>query len=101
MAVNIIFAVLGFTGFAFGAISMTRLAYWHRHLTRIRIVVAYKGRSRINRPIIDWVRWGESADKDKAARGHVIYNVGKTTVAVLEPLHKDATKVVDKVVKPK
>ena len=87
---------IGAFGIAIGAASAYRLSRWERLLRRSRIVVAYKGRVKMNRPLLDWLVWARSADKDKQTTGHAIYKMGGTTIAVLEPVAKDHGKAVTK-----
>lgn len=61
-------------------------------LRRARIAVSYKGRTKINRPIYDWLSWCARIDKDKQSTGQFIYIQGGTKIAVLERVNKSHGK---------
>ena len=96
---TLIFSAITIVSLLIGSACTYRLYKWERLLRRARIAVAFKGKTKINRPLLDWMTWCRSADKDKHATGQVIYKLGGTTIAVLEPIARSHGKTVTKPVK--
>lgn len=97
--IDIFCVTFGMVSLALALYCVIRLYRWERMLRRARIVIFFKGKSKINRPLIDWLRWCQSADKDKEQRGQAVYKMGGTTVAVLQPVSASHGKTVTKPVK--
>lgn len=93
-SVSYIILTIGLLGLAFGLLCALRLYHWERIFRRCRIVIAYKGKATINRPLADWAQWARSVDKDKHANGQVIYRGGHVSVAVLEPRQPTKAKTI-------
>lgn len=84
-----IYLALGFvTGFA---VVVACYAWWHaarwaKLIAYARIVVEYKGKVKVDAPLREWALWCEQTRKDKsqpaAMRGHVMYAVGGTRIAL-------------------
>lgn len=86
MLLDIISITLGLIGLSFGLLCALRLYRWERQLRGGRIAIAYKGKVKLNAPLIDWFNWINSLDRDRNATGHTIYKLGSTTVAILKRL---------------
>lgn len=81
---------------AFSSVVLLRLYRFEQLLKRARIVIAYKGKVKVNRPLDDWLRWCFQADKDRGANGQVMYQLGGTSIAVMEKTAKDHGKITTK-----
>lgn len=79
IALIIIFA-LGVIAFVLGL----RLYYWEKQLQGARIVIAYKGRTKMNPRLIDWLLWSKQLDSDHRVNGQVVYRNGGTTIAIVK-----------------
>lgn len=80
----IISMIIGVVGVSFGLACGYRLFQWERQLRGARIAIAYKGRVKMDAPLIDWFKWCNSLDRDKRTSGHTIYKMNATTVAILK-----------------
>lgn len=81
--------VLGFiTGFSIvvAAYAWWHAAKWAKLIAYGRIVIEYKGKVKVDAPLREWALWCEQTRKDKsqpaAMRGHVMYAVGGTRIAL-------------------
>jgi hypothetical protein len=61
-------------------------ARWAKLIAYGRIVVEYKGKVKMDAPLQEWALWCKQTGKDKAQplamRGHVIYSLGGTRIAL-------------------
>ena len=98
---TIIFGLLGLVGLSFGLFCAFRLYRWERLLRRSRIAVAYKGKVKMNKPLIEWLRWCQAVDSDpdKKSNGQTVFIAGAVRIAVLRPIHRSHGKTVTKEVK--
>lgn len=78
------------------AICILRVYSWGQYLKRTRIVIFYKGKSKINVPMIEWLKWAQTLQRDKAAKGHTVYKMGGTDVGILKKLPRDQGKTKSK-----
>lgn len=78
--VGILFGVFGF---AYAARFYWELRKWAHLIKYARVVIAYKGKVKLNAPLQEWALWCREAEKDKTSNGRVIYQLGGTRVAVL------------------
>lgn len=76
------FAV-GVFGVAYGVRFYWELRKWAYLIKYARIVVAYKGKVKLNAPLQEWALWCKMAEEDKSANGRVVYQMGGTRVAIL------------------
>lgn len=81
------FGIIGVTFGVFGICYAGRF-YWElrrwAYLVKYgRIVVAYKGKVKLNAPIQEWALWCKMAEEDKSSNGRVLYTLGGTRIAVL------------------
>lgn len=84
MTLAIVGVTFGIVGSAFGTICAIRLLQWERQLRGARIAIAYKGRVKLQAPLIDWLKWANSLDNDKTTTGRPIYKANATTVVILK-----------------
>lgn len=73
------------------AVAVAAYAWWHasrwaKLIAYGRIVVEYKGKVKIDAPLREWALWCKQTQKDKAQakamRGHVMYVMGGTRIAI-------------------
>lgn len=82
----------GAVGFAFGMFFAYKLREWERCLKGARIAIFFKGRSRMQPSLFEWLRWAQAVERSKTERGREVYKMGGTTVAILQPRHKSHGK---------
>lgn len=98
--VGVLFGVLGI---AYGIRCYWELRKWAHLIKYARIVIAYKGKVKLNAPLQEWALWCKMAEQDKSSNGRVVYTLGGTRVAILRKsfvpdppikrlLHKVATR---------
>lgn len=75
----------GIIGLAFGIRCYLELRKWARQCQNARIVVSHKRRIKLNAPLVDWLTWANSLDKDDSATGRIVYTADKTQVAIIRP----------------
>ena len=75
--------IIGVLGFAWGVRFYWELRKWAHLIKYARIVVAYKGKVKLNAPLEEWALWCKMAERDKSSNGRVVYQVGGTRVAIL------------------
>jgi hypothetical protein len=74
----------GVLGVAYAITCYYKLWQWARQCQHARIVVANKGRVRLNAPIVEWLLWCNMLDKDEGANGRMIYSVSGTSIAIIK-----------------
>lgn len=82
----VISLIFGMVGCTFGLFCALRLYQWERQLRGARIAIAYKGKVKLNAPLIEWIGWINALDKDEKSTGRAIYKANATTVAILKRL---------------
>jgi len=95
----IILYLIGVIGWAIAGLCCLRVYTWAQYLKRTRIVIFYKGKSKINVPMIEWMKWAQTLERDKSARGHTVYKMGGTDVGILKKLPRDQGKTKSQKVK--
>lgn len=95
-----IFVLAFITGFS---VVVAGYAWWHARKWAIliaygRIVIEYKGKVKIDAPLQEWALWCKQTGKDKsqpaALRGHVMYAMGGTRVALFSGKKRPKVKPV-------
>lgn len=86
--VEIVSLAVGITGLTFGILCGLKLRKWERQLTGARVAIAFKGKTQMSAPLIDWLGWANLLHKDKDSAGRAIYKMGGTTVAIVKPQPK-------------
>ncbi len=76
--------IFGVFGIAYAVKMYYELWKWARQCQYARIVIAYKGKVRLNAPIQEWMLWTNLLDKDKDSNGRMIYTMGGTSVAIVK-----------------
>lgn len=75
-------------GWAAAAWSYYQLQRWARDC-KMRIAISYKGKVKIDAPLVEWMLWGRQAAKDRAARkvgpAKMLFHGGGTSVAIVQP----------------
>lgn len=84
MVLTIIALTFGVLGVLFGARCYLELYRWASQIKTARIVVARKGRVKMNVPLIDWLMWCNSLTGEEA-NGRVVYLDSGTRIAILKP----------------
>jgi hypothetical protein len=71
---------------AIASYSWWHASKWAQLIAYGRIVIEYKGKVKIDAPLQEWALWCKQTSKDKkqekALRGHVMYAMGGTRVAL-------------------
>ena len=76
--------IFGVLGVAYSITCYYELWKWARECQHSRIVLTYKGKVKINAPIVEWLLWIRQLDKDKDNNGRVMYTYGGTQVAIIK-----------------
>jgi hypothetical protein len=86
MVLIVVLTVVTVVAVAVAAYSWWHAAKWAKLIAYGRIVVEYKNKVKIDAPLQEWALWCEQTRKDKAQpermRGHVMYVMGGTRIAV-------------------
>lgn len=101
VAITIVLDLLGIIGIVGGVICARQLRRWERQLQGARVVIAYKGKNKMTPRLLDFLRWANQLDSDKALNGQVIYKLGGTTLAIIKPAPKDHGKAQTRTIKEK
>lgn len=75
--------LFGLFGLAYAARLYLELRKWAHLVKYARIVIAYKGKVKLNAPLQEWALWCKMAEQDKSSNGRVVYMLGGTRVAIL------------------
>lgn len=86
-------AMIELSGWIVGAVALAVAGYawwhaakWAKLIAYARIVIEYKGKVKIDAPLREWALWCQQTGKDKsqakAMRGHVMYVMGGTRIAL-------------------
>jgi hypothetical protein len=75
----------GILGLLFGVRCYVELWRWARQCQHARILIAWKRRVVLDRPLVDYLTWANSLDRDKKANGQVIWRMGQASVAIAKP----------------
>ena len=78
---GIIGLVVGCLGFWYGIHCYYELWKWARQCQNTRIAIAYKRRVKSDMPLTEYLLWANQLDRDKDAKGRVIYQIGGTAIA--------------------
>ena len=95
--------IIGLTGFAYGTKFWIELRRWAHLIQYGRLVVAYKGKVKLNAPLQEWALWCKMAEREDKVNGRVIYHLGATRIAVLRKSFVPQTrlqKLIAKLTKP-
>lgn len=93
---DVVSIIIGLVGIAWGVRFYWELRKWAYLIKYGRVVIAFKGKVKINAPLEEWALWCKKAneEKDKNTNGRVIYHLGGTRVAVLRQSFVPDTPVV-------
>lgn len=91
---GVVGVIVGITGIAWAVRFYWELRKWAYLIKYGRIVVAYKGKVKLNAPLQEWALWAKKSEEDKTSNGRVIYHVGGTRIAVLRQSFVPDTPVV-------
>lgn len=80
---GVVGSLIGVLGFAWGVRFYWELRKWAHLIKYARIVIAYKGKVKLNAPLQEWALWCKMAETDKSSNGRVVYTLGGTRVAIL------------------
>lgn len=87
---GVVGSLIGVLGFLWGVRFYLELRKWAHLIKYSRVVVAYKGKVKLNAPFEEWVLWAQYADKENSGAGpktknggRVLYHLGGTSIAVL------------------
>lgn len=56
---------------------------WARECQYWRIAIEFKGKTKIDAPLQEWLLWSRQANKDKTAGGRIVYHAGGTRVGLI------------------
>lgn len=86
MVVDLLLAFVTLVAMAVATYSWWHASRWAKLIAYGRIVVEYKGKVKMDAPLREWALWCQQTKKDKAQpeamRGHVIYVMGGTRIAL-------------------
>ena len=86
MVLTVLLAVVALVSMAVAAYAWWHAARWAKLIAYGRIVVEFKGKVKMDAPLREWALWCRQTGKDKAQpermRGHVIYVMGGTRIAL-------------------
>lgn len=83
---DLLSVLIGVSGFVWGVRSYWKLREWGLLVKYGRIVIASKGKVRVNATIQEWALWCRASEKDpdhQTTHGRVVYDLRGTRVAVL------------------
>lgn len=95
-----VIAGVGTVGWIAALVAWRQLYRWERQLTGARVLVSYKGRTKMSPRLIDWLKWANTLQGDTRLNGQVIYKMGSTTISILKPLSRGHGKTATKTVAP-
>lgn len=75
--------LFGLFGLAYAGRLYLELRRWAHLIKYGRLVVAYKGKVKMNAPLQEWALWCKMAEQEKGSNGRVVYQLGGTRIAVL------------------
>lgn len=75
--------LFGLFGLAYAVRFYIELRKWAHLIKYARIVVAYKGKVKLNAPLQEWALWIRMLEEDEASNGRVLYQLGATRIAIL------------------
>lgn len=82
----VILAIVTGLSLAVAGYAWWHAARWAKLIAYGRIVIEYKGKVKIDAPLQEWALWCKQTGKDKAQpaalRGHVMYAMGGTRIAL-------------------
>ena len=83
-------ALFSVVSILFGIRCYMELRKWAYLIKYCRVVVAYKGKVKLNAPFEEWLLWATHADREgsgpgpkRKGGGRVLYQLGGTSIAVL------------------
>lgn len=76
--------IFGVLGVAYAVTLYYELWKWARECQHSRILLTYKGKVKLNAPLVEWLLWIRQLDKDKDNNGRVVYTYGGTAVAIVK-----------------
>lgn len=85
--------LLGLLGLAYGFTCYYKLWQFARQCQLARIVVAQKGRVRLNAPILEWLLWCNMLDRDKDANGRMLLNLNGMSVSIVKKSFSEPTPI--------
>lgn len=77
-------SALAIIGISYGFLCYYKLWKFARQCQQARIVVAQKGRVRLNAPLLEWLLWCNMLDQDKDANGRMILNLSGMSVSIIK-----------------
>lgn len=90
MIADIVILIFSIVSIAYGVRCYFELRKWAHLIKYSRVVVAYKGKVKLNAPFEEWVLWAQHADREGSGPGpkwkgggRVLYQLGGTSIAVL------------------
>jgi hypothetical protein len=85
-------AGFGVLGILFGAFSFARFRLWVRECRKQRIMLAEKGKVKLDVPLTEWLAWGKQL-RDDEAKGRVVAHFRGVSLAVARPDRSTSPKV--------
>jgi hypothetical protein len=82
MILEIITTTIGILGLTAAACFYWELRKWVRLCHQARIGIFYKQRSRLQAPLVEWVKWAQQLSKDEASTGRTVYVMKDHAIAI-------------------
>lgn len=83
MTLGIVGLVFGLVGFVYGVRCYYELWKWARECQYWRIGIEYKGKTKIDAPLREWMLWARQSAKEKNSGGRIVYHVGGTRIGLI------------------
>lgn len=80
--VVVLSVVVALAGVAVATYAWWQARKWTILIAYSRVAIEYKGKVKIDAPLREWALWCKQAGKDKQTRGHVMYAMGGTRIAL-------------------
>jgi hypothetical protein len=80
-----VIAIIAALGWLVAIRVYVELKRWARQCQKARIAIFYKRKATLNAPIVEWLNWCNSLDKDEQTKGRVVYRGSHVSVAILKP----------------
>lgn len=78
--------LIGLVGLAAAGFFGYRLWRWERILKGARIVIQYKGKTKMSPRLFDWMVWVDSLEGNARVRSRSVYKIGGTTISITKPM---------------
>lgn len=85
MILEIASLAFGLVGLLVGFTCWRLLRAWIRDCRECRILIAVKGRVRLDAPLVEWLAWNKALPKRERGRGGVIFQHNGVRVALARP----------------